>query len=456
MDLIFGSMGSLAPHDSLCSVAESQGESLHTLHLGSSMLGMACKGGVCCPRRCVWQKLDCAIVLNGRLTNRSELIRLAHRCGFPLTDADDAELALALYMLFGQECVQMMHGAFAFAVFDYTQSILFLARDRLGLEPLWFAHQGETLVFASSAKFLLNLEGISRTVTRQGLWQLALAPAPVGNVFRDVQIFPAGHTAIFRSGHLTIRRSWFLRPRTCCDAPMRTCEKLALLRRQAMEAYGEGGMLLQFPHEVCEPGDALFAASVQAADLPGEISPAVLTLLKHQSHQSPFALCDLGRGGFPETPIEPADYSLLDSDALQLSSALAWLQRRRPLPQGGDSLTTVRSARRRALGDVILPKAACWRAMGQAADLQVYFPFLDHRLLEYTYNLPTPDRPWEHLPEPLPQSAFAALLAPDSPLGAFLHPRAIESAAESGQNRALLTRLALLNAWAAANEICFE
>ena len=105
MDLIFGSMGSLALHDSLSSAAESRGESLHTLHLGNAMLGMACGSGVCCPRRCVWQKLDCAIVLNGCLTNRSELIRLAHRCGFPLTDADDAELALALYMLFGQECV---------------------------------------------------------------------------------------------------------------------------------------------------------------------------------------------------------------------------------------------------------------------------------------------------------------------------------------------------------------
>ena len=456
MDLIFGNMGSSALHDSLCAIAEGQGESLHTLHLGNAMLGMACKGGVCCPRRCVWQKLDCAIVLNGRLTNRSELIRLAHRCGFPLTDADDAELALALYMLFGQECVQMLHGAFAFAVFDYTKNILFLARDRLGLEPLWFVHQGETLVFASSAKFLLHLDGISRTVTRQGLWQLALAPAPVGNVFKDIQVFPAGHTAIFRSGHLAIRRSWFLRPRTCCDAPMRTCEKLALLRRQAMEPYGESGMLLQFPHEVREPGDELFAASVQAADLPSEISPAVLTLLKHQSRQSAFALCDLGRGGFPEISREPADFSLFDSDALQLSSALAWLQRRRPLPQCGDSLTAARSARRHTLADMLLPQAACWRAMGQAADLRVYFPFLDHRLLEYIYNLPTPDRPAEHLPELLPQGAFAALLASDSPLAAFFRPRAIESAAESGQNRALLTRLALLNAWATANQIHFE
>lgn len=452
MNMIFGAMGPCVWRRALRTAQQTAGAGLHTLGMPGGIMGAhAAAPGPGCPRRCVWHGLDCAIVFDGRLTNRAELRSLAERRGFPLADGDDGELALALYMLFGQECVQMLHGAFALAVFDYQQNILFLARDRLGLAPLWLVRRGPMLAFASRVQPLLALPEIEPVITRQGLGQLILFPAPVGTVFRDVQAFPAGHTAIFRSGSLTLRRSWFLRSRTLLGGEAAET-RAETLRRNALDAYGEGGAMLQCPSAPKMPDSSLFAAAVAAADLPGQISPALLALLQQTAGRSAFALADVGAAGLFAPSPEPCDLSLLRENALPASGLP-----RRPLPPGADEdAAHTRLLRRQTLREVLLPRAACWEAMGRAAGLAVHFPYLDHRLVEYEYNLRTPMAGCvaaEPAAEPLPQSALERLASPQAFLAPVLQPQAVAAALESGQPTPLLHRLALLNAWAEAHAL---
>lgn len=298
MNMIFGAMGPCVWRRALRTAQQTAGAGLHTLGMPGGMMGArAAAPGPGCPRRCVWHGLDCAIVFDGRLTNRAELRSLAERRGFPLADGDDGELALALYMLFGQECVQMLHGSFALAVFDYQQNILFLARDRLGLAPLWLVRRGPMLAFASRVQPLLALPEIEPVITRQGLGQLILSPAPVGTVFRDVQAFPAGHTAIFRGGSLTLRRSWFLRSRPLLGGEAAET-RAETLRRNALDAYGEGGAMLQCPSAPKMPDPSLFAAAVAAADLPGRSRPRCWRFCSKQPGARPLHWPMWARQGF--------------------------------------------------------------------------------------------------------------------------------------------------------------
>ena len=298
---------------------------------------------------------------------------------------------------------------------------------------------------------LLALPEIEPVITRQGLGQLILSPAPVGTVFRDVQAFPAGHTAIFRGGSLTLRRSWFLRSRPLLGGEAAET-RAETLRRNALDAYGEGGAMLQCPSAPKMPDSSLFAAAVAAADLPGQISPALLALLQQTAGRSAFALADVGAAGLFALLPEPGDLSLLRENALPASGLP-----RRPLPPCADEdAAHTRLLRRQTLREVLLPRAACWDAMGRAAGLAVHFPYLDHRLVEYEYNLRTPMAGCaaaEPAAEPLPQSALESLASPQAFLAPVLQPQAVAAALESGQPTPLLHRLALINAWAEAHAL---
>ena len=210
--------------------------------------------------------------------------------------------------------------------------------------------------------------------------------------------------------------------------------------------------MLQCPSAPKMPDSSLFAAAVAAADLPGQISPALLALLQQTAGRSAFALADVGAAGLFALLPEPGDLSLLRENALPASGLP-----RRPLPPCADEdAAHTRLLRRQTLREVLLPRAACWDAMGRAAGLAVHFPYLDHRLVEYEYNLRTPMAGCaaaEPAAEPLPQSALESLASPQAFLAPVLQPQAVAAALESGQPTPLLHRLALINAWAEAHAL---
>lgn len=462
MSYIFGIAGCPQWEAPLLHVAGQLGEMpTHTAAIPGGLIGYSSQSACSCPRRCVWKGLDCSIVLSGFLSNRAELICLVQRRKFPLSDGDDGELALALYMLFGQECVHMLHGRFTFVVYDASQQILFLARDRFGLCPLYYVQHGSGLAFSSDPQLLLALPGITPAITRQGLWQLLLAPHTHLSIWRDLRVFPAGHSAIFRNGHFTLRRSWFLRSRPCFDSGSFAAERLHALQQQALEPYSSCGELVELPSSSnSTPSESDFRHALKRVWLPYSAAPEVLHLLQGYAGRSKPILAAIGsRGLCASSPQTGVSLTLLNEKQLCQPDNAACLLPAQP-PEN------FRLRRRQALQQ-LLAAASCFGSLAQDMAVSVDFPFLDHRLIEYEYNLPDCEAFSASVPCGASAGASAApsslksfsvpavflegLTGADSPLLPFLNASRVETALQHGELYPDLQYLAIVNEWLRAH-----
>ncbi len=123
-----------------------------------------------------------AIVFNGTIYNYPELRKQLQEMGHEFSSLGDTETILKAYAAWGEQCVKHLHGMFAFAIWDMHNQTLFLARDRLGIKPLYFSRTGDRFHFASNTQALLTTGDIDTSIDPVGLHhQLTLhgvIPAP--------------------------------------------------------------------------------------------------------------------------------------------------------------------------------------------------------------------------------------------------------------------------------------
>ncbi len=153
------------------------------------------------------------IVYNGELYNTPELSVEIEKNGIRLETTCDTEVVLYSYILWGEKCVEKLNGIFAFAVHDESENRVFLARDRFGVKPLFYAKVGSALVFASEIKALLEHPKIKPSIDRIGLWQLLfLSPMKLSGsgVFRDIYEIPPAHYAFYDVDGLKLCEYWAL------------------------------------------------------------------------------------------------------------------------------------------------------------------------------------------------------------------------------------------------------
>jgi asparagine synthase (glutamine-hydrolysing) len=151
------------------------------------------------------------IVYNGELYNFKELRAELEQDGFRFRSECDTEVLLAAYCKWGKSMLERLNGIFAFAIWDTEHHKLFLARDRLGVKPLYYTQRDGSFYFASEIKALLKAlptprlrpEGIADYLTF--LW----IPDP-DTMFEGIFKLPAGHFAEFSEGELQIRPYWDL------------------------------------------------------------------------------------------------------------------------------------------------------------------------------------------------------------------------------------------------------
>ncbi len=118
------------------------------------------------------------IVYNGELYNTPELKQELSEKGHSFFSHSDTEVLLMSYVEWGPSCVERLNGIFAFAIWDEKKQRIFLARDRMGVKPLFIARAGHALLFGSEIKALLAHPKISPVLAENGLLELfALAPA---------------------------------------------------------------------------------------------------------------------------------------------------------------------------------------------------------------------------------------------------------------------------------------
>ncbi len=156
-----------------------------------------------------------AIVFNGTIYNYPELRRQLIALGHTFRSTGDTEVILKAYAQWGPSSVPRLAGMFAFALWDAASQELFLARDRLGIKPLYYARDRGFFRFASTSQALLAAGDVDTSLDRSGLHHFlslhGVVPAP-GTILQGLKKLPPGHTMRVRvTGDSEIERYWRLR-----------------------------------------------------------------------------------------------------------------------------------------------------------------------------------------------------------------------------------------------------
>ncbi|SFR62991.1 N-acetylglutaminylglutamine amidotransferase [Thiomicrospira sp. ALE5] len=161
------------------------------------------------------QDQELTLVFNGCIYNykalRAELIILGH----DFQSDSDTEVILKAYRQWGSECLTYLDGMFAFAIWDDHQQQLFLARDRFGIKPLYYALTDQGVRFASNTQALLASGGINMEIDPVGLhFQLTLhgvIPAP-HTILKGIRKLQPGHYMLVQpDGQIFVRQYWQLK-----------------------------------------------------------------------------------------------------------------------------------------------------------------------------------------------------------------------------------------------------
>lgn len=155
------------------------------------------------------------IVFNGEIYNFIELRKELEAVGHRFTTRSDTEVIVHAYEQWGKECVRRFNGMFAFALWDSNTRELFLARDHLGIKPLYYVELGNRVLFASEIKALLQDPDCPRNVDVEALAELftfRYVPSPK-TLFSGIRKLPQGHRITLSSRGIKVDRFWDWVPR---------------------------------------------------------------------------------------------------------------------------------------------------------------------------------------------------------------------------------------------------
>jgi asparagine synthase (glutamine-hydrolysing) len=150
------------------------------------------------------------VVFNGEIYNFIELRDELMEKGHVFKTRSDTEVIVHAYEQWGVECVSKFNGIFAFALWDSNQRRLFVARDHLGVKPLYYVMLGDRILFSSEIKALLADPSCPKEVDIQALSQLftlRYVPSP-RTLFKGIQKLPPGHRMIIQSSGVHVERYW--------------------------------------------------------------------------------------------------------------------------------------------------------------------------------------------------------------------------------------------------------
>jgi asparagine synthase (glutamine-hydrolysing) len=152
------------------------------------------------------------ISFNGEIFNYVELREELIARGRRFRTSSDTEVIIRLYEEMGPDCVERLNGDFAFAIWDARRRQLMLARDRMGVRPLFYTWHGGTLYFGSEVKALLQVPGVAAEPDPFALDQIFSLwfPLPPRTMFKGIFELPPAHTLIARDGQVEVQPYWRL------------------------------------------------------------------------------------------------------------------------------------------------------------------------------------------------------------------------------------------------------
>ncbi len=177
------------------------------------------------------------VVFNGEIYNFRELREQLERKGHVFQTATDTEVIVHAYEEYGDGCVEHFNGMFAFALWDESRRRLLLARDRLGIKPLYYYLSANELVFGSELKAVISHPAVPREIDFGALNQfltIEYIPAP-RTIFKDVQKLPPGHRLVVEGDNARVEPYWRIPHAPVRGSEQECVERLRELIRDAVE-----------------------------------------------------------------------------------------------------------------------------------------------------------------------------------------------------------------------------
>lgn len=173
------------------------------------------------------------IVFNGEIFNYVELRPELEKRGHQFATHSDTEVILHLYEEYGPQCLSHLNGQFAIAIWDSRRQSLFLARDRVGIRPIFYTDTGNALVFGSEIKSVLAYPGVAAEIDPAALDDLFTywSPQSPRTAFKGIYEVPPGSYMQVRSGQTTLERYWTL------DFPDTTTAEYTASQKRSEEDY---------------------------------------------------------------------------------------------------------------------------------------------------------------------------------------------------------------------------
>lgn len=182
-------------------------------------------------------KNEYVLCYNGELYNTEDLRKELLVKGYSFKGHSDTEVLLTSYIEWKEKCVDYFNGIFAFAIWDDAEQKLFIARDRLGVKPLFYAEKNGGLIFGSELKAILSHRDIKPEIDRQGLAEVfGVGPSrtPGSGVFHGIKELRPGHAMTLSQQGLRSWRYWNVKSEEHQDSLGETAEKVRFLVEDAV------------------------------------------------------------------------------------------------------------------------------------------------------------------------------------------------------------------------------
>lgn len=154
------------------------------------------------------------VVFNGEIYNFKELREELEKKGHRFYTNTDTEVIVHSYEEYGKDCVKKFNGMFAFAIWDKNKKLLFLARDRLGIKPLYYYFSKDKFIFGSEIKSIISDATVPRQVDPIALHHYMgyeYIPAPL-TIFKDINKLNPGHILVYKNNKVIIEKYWDITP----------------------------------------------------------------------------------------------------------------------------------------------------------------------------------------------------------------------------------------------------
>ena len=409
------------------------------------------------------------IVYNGELYNTPELRTQLEQEGVVFQTHCDTEVVLQSYAHWGPRCVEQCNGIFAFAVWEHTAQRLFLARDRIGVKPLFYAEIPGGLVFGSEIKALLQHPDVPHEIDQNGVADLLLlgpGRTPGYGVFRTVREVKPAHCGYYMQGSLHLHPYWELHAAVHTDSFAETAAHVRELltdavRRQLVSdvpigTFLSGGLdssLLSSP-PISVPWSAIWAVSItgrcwirrrwQRRFMPPWMPetcrawwtwtvPCCCSAARSE-RKSPWrfpanALTNCS-AAIPGTGMQMYAVSTVSPGRRvppigQSSSVRSWRKRSTPrrmsrmpmsapfLPEDSPLESRMREMMKLNLDWFMQTLLDRKDRMSMYNSLEVRVPFCDYRIAEYLYNVPWEYKDWNGYEKGLLRTAMQDVLPPE-------------------------------------------